>query len=51
MVKTSYFPLKIPLFPPVFGQTAHSRKFWFDIYHFIQIERQTTLQENFVYEK
>ena len=51
MAKTSYFPLKIPLFPPVFGQTVHSCKFWFDIYHFIQIERQTTLQENFVYEK
>ena len=49
--KQAIFHWKYLYFHQYLVKTAHSCKFWFDIYHFIQIERQTTLQENFVYEK
>ena len=49
--KQAIFHWKYLYFHQYLVKTAHSCNFWFDIYHFIQIERQTTLQENFVYEK
>ena len=49
--KQAIFHWKCLYFHQYLVKTAHSYKLWFDIYHFIQIEQQTTLQENFVYEK
>ena len=47
--KQAIFHWKYLYFHQYLVKTAHSCKFWFDINHFIQIERQTILQENFVY--
>ena len=48
--KQAIFHWKCLYFHQYLVETAHGCNHWFVIYHFIQIERQTTLQENFVYE-